>query len=370
MTDRSKAVEPVPGSFGRDDVDVAAHSGDASAEPGAALVDPGEEDRRDEGPAGSRLWVHVVLFLTTCVTTTFWGAVYAGAGWATWWKGLSYSAPLMGILLTHEMGHYLAARHHRIPASLPYFIPFPFGLGTLGAVISMKGRIESRNALVDVGAAGPLAGFVVAVVVLLVGLSQSTVGTVPPGSSLATEGNSILYILLKFAVTGRYLPSGGLDVFLTPMALAGWIGFLVTMINLIPVGQLDGGHVAYAFFGERYQAFSRRLHRFLPVMAVAVMAYVTIDALGQIAPQPPNIVPAAYRLWPLVSWRSALTAGFFAGFPWLLWPGLLWLLSRTSGGIDHPPVGQDELTRGRRVIAWTVGLLFLLIFTPVPMRGL
>ncbi len=323
-----------------------------------------------ERRAGSPLWVHLVLFLATCVTTTFWGALYAGTGWADWWKGLAYSGPLMAILLTHEMGHYIAARRHRIAVSLPYFIPFPFGLGTLGAVISMKDRIESRNALVDVGASGPLAGFIVAVVVLAVGLSQSSVGPIPPGSGMASEGNSILYFAMKRVITGRWLPMGGWDVFLTPTALAGWIGFLVTMINLIPVGQLDGGHVAFAYFGDGYERFCRILHRSLPLVAVLVMAYVTYDNLHQVAPTDPLLLEPAWRLWPLVTWKDAAMSGFFAGFPWLLWPALLSGLKKMGEGRYHPPVGDEPLSKGRRMVALVVGLLFVLIFTPVPMVGL
>lgn len=340
---------------------------------------PTQNRKKDEAEAPAppnapvvrnRWWLHGLLFFATVVTTTFWGALYAGAGWHDWWKGFAYSGPLMAILLTHEMGHYLAARRHSIPASLPYFIPFPFGLGTLGAVISMKGRIRSRNALVDVGAAGPLAGFVVAVVVIVVGLTQSEVKQIPLGAPMATEGNSILYLVIKLAVKGEILPWGNRDVFMSPTALAGWIGFLITMINLIPLGQLDGGHVAFAYFGDDYDRFCRRLHRSLPVLGVIVTIYVTIDALNSVAPVEPQLIPPDVRLWMLNDWRTALQIGFFAGLPWLMWPGLVLLLKKFSGGKYHPPVGPDPLTRGRKAVAWTVAVLFLLIFTPMPMRGL
>ncbi len=328
-----------------------------------------QQDGPGESSAGSALWVHLALFGATCVTTTFWGALYAGAGWGDWWRGLAYSGPLMAILLTHEMGHYIAARRHHIAVSLPYFIPFPFGLGTLGAVISMKDRIRSRNALVDVGAAGPLAGFVVAVVVLAVGLAQSPVGPIPPGSALASEGNSILYFLMKRLIVGEWLPMGGRDVFLTPTALAGWIGFLITMINLIPIGQLDGGHVAFAYFGDRYESFCRKLHHSLPVLALVVMAYVTYDNMHQVAPSAPELLEPRWRMWPLVTWKQAAQSGFFAAFPWLLWPALLSGLKKMGQGQYHPPVGDEPLSPGRRAVAVIVGLLFLLIFTPVPMVG-
>ena len=333
---------------------------------GSVFITDGED-----GEASSKLWLHAALFLVTCVTTTFWGALYAGVTeWGEWWRGLAYSGPLMGILLTHEMGHYLAARRHGIRVSLPYFIPFPIGLGTLGAVISMKGPITSRNALVDVGAAGPLAGFVVAIVVIVIGLMGSPVKEIPLGTATTSEGNSILYMGLKFLVKGEVLPWGRRDVFMSPTAFAGWIGFLVTMINLIPLGQLDGGHVAFAYFGDGYDRFCRRLHRLLPLLGIAVVAYVTMDALQTVAPVTTTLAPPAYRLWPLTSLETAVQVGFFAGFPWLLWPALVLGLKRMSGGEYHPPVGPDPLTTKRRIIVLTVAMLFLLIFTPVPMRGL
>lgn len=178
-----------------------------------------------------RILIHAGLFVACCVTTTLAG-------------GVAFGATLMAILACHELGHYVAARVRGVDASLPYFIPLPpIGtFGTLGAVIRMGKPIEDRNALFDVGAAGPIAGLVVAIPLLAVGLSLSTVGPSPADGS--QEGNSVLYALLKYAVLGRWLPSDGVDVQLHPMALAAWFGLLVTMINLMPIGQLDGGHVA------------------------------------------------------------------------------------------------------------------------------
>src|SRR2546429_2395551 len=156
------------------------------------------------------------------------------------------------------MGHYVTARVHGVPASLPYFIPLPFiGFGTLGAVIGMKPS-RNRNAIVDIGAAGPLCGLVVAIPIVIYGLMQSKVGPVPRGAQF--EGNSILYMVLKRIITGHWLPGDGLDVQLGPVAEAGWAGLFVTMLNLIPIGQLDGGHVATGYFGgERYERVSRFL---------------------------------------------------------------------------------------------------------------
>src|SRR5262249_19738430 len=156
--------------------------------------------------------------------------------------GPVYAATLLGILLTHEMGHYVVARRHGIDVSLPYFIPVPFALGTMGAVIRMRSPIPTRDALIDVGAAGPLAGLAVAVPLLLWGLAESPVTPIPPGGAI--EGNSLGYLVCKLLVKGRVLPGDGLDVQLSPMAMAAWVGLLVTFINLIPLAQLDGGHIA------------------------------------------------------------------------------------------------------------------------------
>src|SRR5689334_11257716 len=178
----------------------------------------------------------------------------------------------MGILLCHELGHYVTGRRRGVEISLPYFIPMPplVTFGTLGAVIRMRKPIADRDALFDVGAAGPVAGLVVAIPLLVVGLMLSPVR--PPKPDDMIEGNSILYALRKYAVFGRWLPSDGVDVDLHPMAFAGWVGLLITMINLMPVGQLDGGHVARAALGESHERWSARLHVALPALGLAVGA--------------------------------------------------------------------------------------------------
>ncbi len=194
-------------------------------------------------------------------------------------NGWPFAVSLMAILGCHEFGHYLVGRHHGVHVTLPYFIPMPFSsIGTMGAFINMKEPPKNRKVLLDIGIAGPLAGLVVAIPVLLIGLSLSQVTRlqVEPGQMIQMEGNSVLYLLSKFAVFGQLLPSpatyagvnpflywlryffsgtplplGGLDVNLSQVAWAGWIGLLVTAMNLIPAGQLDGGHVLYVLFGQK-----------------------------------------------------------------------------------------------------------------------
>jgi membrane-associated protease RseP (regulator of RpoE activity) len=311
-----------------------------------------------------RLGLHLLLFIATCLTTTLTGALMvvpdAAKESAMQWalthlsRGLSYSAPLMTILVVHEMGHYIVARIHGVPASLPYFIPVPppLGLGTLGAVIGMRPS-RNRNHIIDIGAAGPLAGLVVAIPIVIYGLAHSTVGPIPKDASF--EGNSILYMLLKRVITGHWLPGRGLDVELGQVAMAGWIGLFVTMLNLLPIGQLDGGHVATGYFGgERYERVSRALHFALPAWAIANFVYAT--AYGHFAEG--------------ASLPRAAALAISVGASPLVWFGLMFLLRRMSGGRYHPPL-EDEIqpTTGRRALFVVTAVVFLLIFMPWPFRA-
>jgi membrane-associated protease RseP (regulator of RpoE activity) len=304
-----------------------------------------------------RLFLHVALFLATFLTTTGAGAMYVlGKGqMIPIADGLTYSVPLLMILVCHELGHYFVARAHGVDASLPYFIPLPpwLGFGTMGAVIGMRDVTSDRKKLIDIGAAGPLAGILVAIPVLLYGLAQSKVVIV--AGDRIQEGNSLLYALLKHASKGEWLPQGQRDVALHPTAWAGWAGLLVTMINLLPVGQLDGGHIATAYFGNRYNRFARALHRTLPLMSIGVFAWVMHLVRGEAGPR-----------WDW--WLGASIAGNAALF-WLVWYMLLVVLGRLSGGgLAHPAVDDQALPASRRALFWLVLLVFAAIFMPVPLR--
>jgi membrane-associated protease RseP (regulator of RpoE activity) len=259
------------------------------------------------------------------------------------------------ILVCHELGHYLVARAHGVDASLPYFIPLPpwLGLGTMGAVIGMREATADRKKLIDIGAAGPLCGMLVAIPVILYGLSLSKVTTISGNS--VQEGNSLLYALLKRIATGEWLPNGHRDVALHPTAWAGWAGLLVTMVNLLPIGQLDGGHVATAYFGNRYARFARAVHRVLPLMAIGVFAWVMHLVR----------VDAGSRWDRAVAIEIAGNAAMF----WFVWYVLLTVMGRLSGGrLDHPLVEDRPLPASRRALFWLVALLFIAIFMPVPLR--
>lgn len=312
-------------------------------------------------PRPRRLLLHVGLFLATFLTTTAAGAMFVHGqmggdlrGIFPIADGLPYSVPLMLILLSHELGHYVVARRYGVDASLPYFIPLPpfFILGTMGAVIGMRNVPLDRKKLIDIGAAGPLAGLAVAIPVIWYGLSKSTVGPLVAGGM--QEGNTILYAVIKRLVTGAWLPDGQRDVFLHPTAWAGWAGLLVTMINLLPIGQLDGGHIASAYFGNRYNGFARRLQILLPLGALAVFWWVV----------------RSVRAGAGEGWSDSLVYSIAVGAatPWIVWYLLVAILRRLSGGANHPPVAAEPLPPSRRALFWIMVVVFLAVFMPIPLR--
>ncbi len=281
--------------------------------------------------------LHGGLFVACCITTT-------------WFGGPAFGATLMTILLCHELGHYVVGRRRKVDVSLPYFIPLPpqISLGTLGAVIRMRRPIHDRGALFDVGAAGPIAGLIVAVPALVIGLMLSDLGPPTPGGSI--EGNSILYACLKYAVFGQWLPGNGVDVQLHPMGLAAWVGLLVTMINLMPIGQLDGGHVARAALGDRHEVWSGRLHVLLPIIGFSVGSVMFVMARGAGKDVADSLSYASYGV-----------------IPWCMWSLLLgWM--RRSAGEYHPAVDSTPLDPMRRRMAFGMLVVFMLIATPVPFR--
>ena len=286
-----------------------------------------------------QLAIHAGLFAVTC--------------WTTWMSGgTAFAATLMAILVCHEMGHYVAARRFGLDVSLPYFIPLPpmITLGTLGAIIRMRAPIRDRNQLLVVGAAGPLAGLLVAIPALVIGLELSTVGPVNPDGAL--EGNSLFYGLTKLALFGRWLPtSDGIDVSLHPMAFAAWVGLLVTMINLIPIGQLDGGHVMRAWLDDAHERISAVLHRAL--LAVALVSGTVLFLMARNHGASP-LAALGYASWGVL--------------PWLTWSLLLAFMRRLAGGEYHPAVTGPPLAPSRRALAIAMVVVFILLFVPIPMR--
>ena len=279
------------------------------------------------------------LFALTLLTTTMAGADMAGAyvsiahpfaTFANLAAGLSFSIPLMAILLSHEMGHFVMARRHNVDVSAPYFLPAPFPsfffVGTFGAFIKMRSPARTRRAMFDIGAAGPWAGVVVAILAVILGLQLSQVTPLDTSGGGLQLGNSILFYGLSYAVLG--VDPNSVNINLKAIAFAGWIGLLVTTLNLLPVGQLDGGRVIYALFGRWHRTISR-----LFIVACVLMVVV-----------------------PLV-----LGSTYWGG--WLFWVVLLMFL-----GLGHPASVDAEtpLDPKRRAMAWATVALFIVTFSPVP----
>jgi len=280
-----------------------------------------------EHPRPPRPWLHLLLFLATVATTITAGALQQGvnpfAEPYQLYKGIPFSFTLLLILAAHEMGHYLVSRRHRLNVTLPYFLPappFPFIVGTFGAFIRIRSPIQDKRALLDVGCSGPLIGVAVTIPVLIVGLKLSQIKVAPPDVGLGLVlGEPLLFKLVSWLTLGPLPPEQ--YVFLHPVAFAGWIGLLVTALNLLPVGQLDGGHVAYALF------------------------------------------PAYHRKISLGCLLALVIFGIFTWHGWLLWGILLYFL-----GFRHPPPHHDwiPLDRRRRLLGLVTILVFLLTFTPTP----
>jgi len=281
-------------------------------------------------PTPNNTWLPLVLAAATVISVLFSYIVFWETPELTWagitgslGKGWAFTLSLLTIIVTHELGHYFVARHFGVAVTLPYLIPFPLSpFGTMGAVIREKDIPRDKRVKMLIGAAGPIAGLIVGIPILLVGLRLSEVMPLPVTGAYSMEGNSLLYAALKFLSFRRLLPSRGEDVFLHPVALAGWAGLLVTFLNLMPAGQLDGGHVAYALLGPKA--------RYLTWVIIVV-------ALG-----------LAF-LWP----------------GWLLWAVLIFVLARVS----VPPLDDvTPLTPDQTIVAILLLVTFVLTFTPIPLR--
>lgn len=286
------------------------------------------EPQTAPGPRPSRLLLHVALFAATALTTTAAGAFQAGVNLfeSPWrlYEGWPFALSILAILTAHEMGHYLVSRRHGLDVTLPFFLPglpFPPPLpGTFGALIRIRSPILDKRALLDVGCSGPLMGLVVIVPVLVIGLLLSPVTGPPPHAHGGIElGEPLLFKLLCRLTLGPLGPND--HVLIHPVAYAGWLGLLITALNLLPVGQLDGGHVMYALF----PGWHRR---------------ISLTCVG------------ALVVFGILTWQG-----------WLLWAVLLTVL-----GTRHPPPYYDwiPLDRRRRALGVLTIVVFLLTFTPMP----
>jgi membrane-associated protease RseP (regulator of RpoE activity) len=304
-------------------------------EPGPYYV----ADRADEQLAlrrRRRVWIHGALFLLTIVTTTAAGALHYAAFLADFgarqpplslrllFEGFWYSGTILAILGCHEMGHYLACRFYGVDASLPYFLPAPILTGTLGAFIRIREPIRTKRVLFDVGVAGPIAGFVVAVPALMIGLWLSRVVVLPRSFSGLSLGEPLLFKAAAWLVWGSQ--PDGYSINLHPMAFGAWFGLLATALNLFPIGQLDGGHISYAVLGRR-------------------STWVTLAAVG-----------------------CAVALTYFSS-SWFVWTALIMLMLFFFGP-RHPSTLDEQipLDRGRVAVAVLALAIFVVCFTPAPIE--
>jgi len=361
-------------------------------------------------PRGWRYALHLGLFLLTLVSTVLAGVQLVRSGpvellsfdvlglpaaerWAQLGWGLLYAGPFLGVLTVHEFGHYFTARYHKVRTTLPIFLPVPLGLGTFGAVIRVKDRIFSRRDFFDIGLAGPLAGLLVAVPLLayafatlpdqaeyLLVTTRSLARYPAPEFTLAQP---LLYRLLEhvFADPHRLPPANLLLRY--PLLVAGELSLFFTALNLLPIGQIDGGHILYGLLGPR------RAGRLSALLFVAFIFYAGLGLFSvrsgwQVwlyggVPYALYLGLVFWRLLPRAWWGLVVGAvvwlGQIAVATW--WPGTLgqpgWLLfglllGRLSG-VYHPPAPDERpLSRGRQVLGWVMVLLFLLCFSPAPLE--
>ena len=290
----------------------------------AFIANPGVIEPKPSNPM-----INLVLFIITLISVLLIGALNEGAEF--WMRpleiawGLPFALSFLAILGAHEFGHYFMARYHKVAVTLPYFIPFPTIWGTMGAFIQLRSPTKNRKQLFDVGIAGPLAGLVVALPVLFIGLFLSNLQPLPTdGQPYMLEGNSLFYWFSKYLVFGQALPSAdGMDVFLHPMAWAGWSGLMVTMLNLFPVGQLDGGHIAYVLFGRHART----------------MGFVVVGTMVALS----------------FFWQG-----------WLFWALMIFFFI----GVGHPPPLNDvaPLDHKRKLLGYFMILVFIVLFTPMPLE--
>ncbi|MEO0136632.1 MAG: site-2 protease family protein [candidate division WOR-3 bacterium] len=270
-----------------------------------------------------KIWLNVLLFVATIFTTLLAGSFNSGGNplqnFADILLGVPFSFSLMAILTCHELGHYFVSKRYGLVTSLPYFIPVPFHfLGTFGAIIRMKSIVPSRKALLRIGMAGPFSGFMVALIVSIIGIALSEIKPAPAAGTYLKLGDSLLFYILA-RIVHPVIPEGS-DLFLHPMAFAGWIGFLITSMNLMPIGQLDGGHIAYSVLLKNQKKI------YLPL----ILALIGFGIL----------------------WQG-----------WIIWGLLAFILARQE------PLIQDTLTplrRQEKIFALIALVILILTFIPQP----
>ncbi len=303
--------------------------------------------------------LHIGLFILTFITTTVAGAEWISAKpgpyeFSFLLKGLPYSLSMLFILSCHEFGHYFAAKIHKVDASLPFFIPFPsiagfLNFGTMGAVIKTKSPVKTKNAMFDIGVAGPIAGFIACLIVLFWGFThvpgKEYILNIHPdyfakdfgkGQLELAFGNTFLFSILKsiFADNSHFFPPMS-EIYHYPYLCVGWFGLFVTAMNMIPVGQLDGGHISYTMFGEENH------------FKIAVLSFTLLFVLGTL-----GIVEGVLSLNITFGWSG-----------WLFWALILYFFIK----LKHPPVPDNsELDFKRKLLGYISFIILLMSFSPTP----
>lgn len=322
--------------------------------------------------------IPLLLYILTILTTTIAGTIWAGKHYfeiTNWHYGLPYSLLLMAFLSAHEFGHYFASRYHKVDATLPYFLPMPImflsPFGTFGAFIKTNEPIPSRKALFDIGVAGPLAGFVVCLIILIIGMTN-----LPPKEFLYSIhpeymghggetspyglyfGTTILYELIAkiFVSPGEYLPPMN-EIYHYPFLCVGWFGMFVTALNMIPIGQLDGGHVIYSMFGKKQGIISRVFWWILLIIGIGNFAGIALEYIEQ---QVYLFFPTS-QILNIFAWLKTHGAWYFEGWNgWLFWV----FITRFFMKIDHPPMRvRKPIGRPRMIIGYIAIAIFVVSFS-------
>ena len=333
----------------------------------------------DSGKKHSSVLFHAFLFILTCASTMMAGSAWAGKNpveVTNWIYGWTYASLLMLFLLTHEFGHYLAAMYHGVDASLPYFIPLPIPyvsmFGTFGAYIKTRGLIPNRKALFDIGASGPLAGFVVCLAIFIYGLTHlpgidflygihpeyKDMGIMYPEWGMYF-GDMVLYrgLVAVFVEPGTYIPPLN-ELYHYPFLCVGWFGMFVTSLNLLPIGQLDGGHISYAMFGEKQSMIARIVWYGMILLGLGSFLGWFYE---QIVVESPNEIYTMLQTMflPLLLWLKVHAPWVYGGWSgWLFWA----FFTRFFIKLEHPPVEGEPIGFIRQFLGWVAFIIFLCTF--------
>lgn len=330
----------------------------------------------------SPLIVHLILFILTFITTTIAGTLWQMKNYIdiqNWHYGILYAVLIMTFLISHEFGHYIASRIHKVDASLPYFLPAPIPelmlFGTFGAVIATRSPIPNRKALFDIGISGPIAGFIVSLLFLIIGLqtlpTKDFIYTIHPeyltrlGGNIPKEGlyfgYTLIYSLLApiFANPNGWLPPMN-EIYHYPFLCVGWFGLFVTTLNLLPFGQLDGGHILYAMFGSKQHKIAHIVWWSLVFIGFGSILNFLLNSFNEVQLPNPLYIWLQDNLIPILRSLKKVAAWYFEAWGgWLFWA----FFTRIFIKMPHPYIPYtDELDTFRKLLGWIAIMIFFLSF--------